>query len=319
MSNLHSISDRQKGTSALKEYNYIEIAILLERARQKEEAAFDRLMERCIPAVAAHLRNQGCRSDDLEDSLAQAKLAMFRCLESPVFENMNGKNYLAYFCKVGENIWNRIARRAATHATMPLVYTDQRTGEMVELEVGDPGRGFDERVVDTNLYQFILDAMEEVFVRTRPADKQNRGRMERDAFIRYYVDGETQGNILLYLQNIAATVGEEVQITEADLNNWLSNGRSLSRLLKWLIDRHNDLLKLLVDMHFKSVEMPQVQKDTLQSVCVEGRTIEEIARSRAVPLNEVRQELKDSRKRFLEELTRIIKDQLHESRKRSNR
>ena len=296
------------------EGNRVDLAPLLAKARRGDQSAFDKMMQAMMPHILGVLRKQGATMDDAEDALSRAMIIIYRLLTQNRFDDMQTGGFVAYFRKVALHEWlhRPDARRALQ--TVPLSVVDQDTGETVIMDVCDDSPAIADTVANLSLYEFLLQQLDEVFIAGRSGADRSRGELEKLAFVYFYQDGITQNEIYDILSVLSGNFPQMTPITRADLNNWLSMGRSLKALLKHLAEHHAEIVGMLVELHLNNLQLPANISDTLRLVYREAHTLEWIAAKRGVDTAEVRRELAVGKKELIDGLARTIKAQLKVSR-----
>lgn len=296
------------------EGNRVDLAPLLAKARRGDQSAFDKMMQTMSPHILGVLRKQGATMDDAEDALSRAMIIIYRLLTQNRFDAMETGGFVAYFRKVAVHEWLHRPEARRAMQTVPLSIVDQDTGEIVDLDVADNGPTVADKIANLSLYEFLLQQLDEVFVAGRSGADRSRGEFEKLAFVYFYQDGITQNEIYDILSVLSGNFPQMTPISRADLNNWLSMGRSLKALLKHLAEHHAEIVGMLVELHLNNLQLPPNIADTLRLVYREGHTLEWIAAKRGVESAEVRRELAAGKKELIDGLARTIKAQLKVSR-----
>jgi DNA-directed RNA polymerase specialized sigma24 family protein len=311
--------EEQRKNSAMiesgpQEGNRMDLTPLLAKARRGDPSAFDKLMQAMCPHILGVLRKQGAAPDDAEDALSKAMIIIHRLLTQNRFDAMQTGGFIAYFRKVALHEWLHRPEARRAMQTVPLSVTDRDTGETIELDVMDDSPTIADKIANLSLYEFLLQQLDEVFVAGRSGADRCRGELEKLAFVYFYQDGITQNEIFDILSVLSGNFPQMTPITRADLNNWLSMGRSLKALLKHLAEHHAEIVGMLVELHLNSLQLPANVSDTLRLVYREGRSLAWIADQRGVDIADARRELAAGKKELIEGLARTIKAQLKVSR-----
>jgi DNA-directed RNA polymerase specialized sigma24 family protein len=292
----------------------INVTPMLMSAREGDETAFNRLMQVLCPPILSALRKQGASADDAEDALSKAMLIIYRLLRQNRFDAMQTGGFVAYFRTVAIHEWMHRPEVRRAIQSVPLTVLDADTGETVDLDVPDESQPLHERVANLSLYDFLMRQLDEVFVAGRTGPERCRGELEKLAFIYFYQDGMTQLDIYDILSVLGGNFPHATPVTRADLNNWLSMGRSLKSLLRHLAERHAEIAGMLVDLHLSELNLPLNVAEPLRLFYRERLSVEEIAADQGMAIVEVRQALAIGKKELIEGLARTIKAQLKVSR-----
>src|SRR5690242_6035601 len=81
------------------------LAPLLQKAREGDYTAFNRLMEHLGPPIVGFLRRGGASPDDAEDALSKTMLIIYRLMAEKRFEAIQIGGFVAYFRIVAWHEW----------------------------------------------------------------------------------------------------------------------------------------------------------------------------------------------------------------------
>jgi DNA-directed RNA polymerase specialized sigma24 family protein len=287
---------------------------LLVKAQQGDHDAFDKLTDCLHPILLRYLRGQGATADDAEDAIGDTLLIMLRKMEEARFKSMSAGEFVAYIRVTALNAWRNRPAGKDRGRVVPWTCLDKQTGEEVLIDLPDPRPSPDDLILIKRLFEFLMQQTEEVFIGDRVGPDRDRGNMERLAFFYFYKDGQTQNEIYQILTVIGRSFPQMPPVTPADLNNWLSMGRSLKALVAHLAQDHADIMDSLMDLHLSRLALPEQEEEVLRRVYQEKRDLAWIAAHLNLPLTEVKRLFVAGRKALIDGLARTIKKQLHGTR-----
>lgn len=286
----------------------------LRKACRGDAAAFDRLMKRLTPNTLHRLMRQGATDEDAEDALSETMIIVHRLLQRQRFEEVSTGGFVAYFYQVAYHEWlHCISERRQRNETLS-VYEDPITGDHIGVDFSDPNPSPEHRVPNKILYDFFREQLVTVFVFSRTDAERMRGELEMLAFLYFYQDGLTQNEIFEILLPLSQAFPDQPPLTLADLNNWLSMGRSLKAVLKHLAEHHFELMDILLNLHLEQLNLPSETKQVMRLYYSEGLTLTEIAARLGSAAPSVRRTFYLGKKPLIDALTRTIKGQLKRSR-----
>lgn len=289
-----------------------QITLLLQKSQRGDHGAFDKLMNIVCPIIKNTLRKQGATADDADDILGTSMAIIFRVLTNGGFKTIQPGGFVNYFKKVAVNAWLHSRRKA--NLTTSLSFTDSATGEEMECNISDGSRPLTEQVENKYLYDFLIDLLEDVFVKGKQGAERARGEMEKRSFLYFYRDGMTQNEVFDTLKLQSSGIENMNPITRADINNWLSMGRSLKSLLKRLTDEHRELTDVLIDLHLGKLALPAKTESVLRMVYHDGSSLDSIAANLKSTTGEIKRDLMTGKRMLVDSLAQTIKGQLHNAR-----
>ena len=272
--------------------------------------AFNRLMDHLGPPVLGFLRRNGASVDDAEDALSKAMVIIYRLMLEKRFDAIQIGGFIAYFRKVAWNEWLHRPEVRQSLKTVSLDHIDPETGKSTAIDIPDPKGSPADPVISKELYAFLERQLDLVFIAGRSGPDRMRGVCEKLAFMYFYQDGMTQNEIFDALAAVAQNFPQMTPITPADLNNWLSMGRSLKALIKHLATNCSEIVESLIDLHLRELNLDPATAEILRMAYLDRCGVEEIAAKRGMGTAAVRQTLASGNKELIDGLTRTIKVQL---------
>jgi DNA-directed RNA polymerase specialized sigma24 family protein len=288
----------------------VNLAPLLNRARDGDETAFNRLMEQLGPPVVGFLRRNGASPDDAEDALSKAMLIVYRLMAERRFDAIQIGGFIAYFRKVAWNEWLHRPEVRQSLKAVSLDHVDSETGRSTATDIPDPGSNPADPVINREMYAFLERQLDIVFVAGRSGPDRMRGVCEKLAFLYFYQDGMTQNEIHDALAIVGQNFPRMTPITSADLNNWLSMGRSLKALIKHLATNCQEIVESLIELHLRDLRLDATITEVLRMAYLDRCGVDEIAAKCGMNATTVKQALAAGNKELIDGLTRTIKVQL---------
>ncbi len=286
------------------------LAPLLNKARAGDETAFNRLMEHLGPPCVGFLRRNGATIDDAEDALSKAMVIVYRLMNESRFEDYQIGGFISYFRKVAWREWLHRPEARQSLKTVSIDHVDPNTGKSSATDIPAPGGNPADPVINKELYAFLERQLDVVFIAGRSGPDRMRGECEKLAFMYFYQDGMTQNEIYDTLSVLSQNFPQMTPITHADLNNWLSMGRSLKALIKHLATNCREIVESLIDLHLRDLGLDPTIAEVLRLAYVDRCGLDEISTKCGIDAAAVSKALAAGNKELIDGLTRTIKVQL---------
>lgn len=264
-----------------------------------EREAFEALLRRQGPKITAYLTMRTRSASDAQDLAQEVFIRAWASLR----RGNRVEHFEAWTQAITRNVLKDYYARRGTEPACEALED--------HLELPDTLPSQEKNVTLTSLFSGLLARMDQALQGASGDGRQrNEARLRKLAFVTYYVDHCSLAQIKDELALHAAALGLEPP-SAAMINNWLSRGDILARLIRHLVSMHPEWISGSIRGGLAKLEMTTQERKLARLRWVCCLELEEVAVRSGVPLAEVQQGLEAVRRRLVPWLTAQIKTSLH--------
>jgi len=257
--------------------------------------AFDGLWRRYESRLRGALRSVVFNIDELEDVVQETAIRAWRAFRTDRYTHQD--RLLPWLCRIARNVINDRPIRP------------EFTCEL-SLGIPDPSRPVESEMVFRDLWAFLNAQLDESLSDDSMAGRCSALAIRKTAFILYYVHDCTLPEVVEVLGAECTSRGWERPSSSA-VNNWLSGGRLLKRLVKHLVLNHRETLEKLGADLVEECALTQGERNARSGII--GRP-EQITASARAKKHDVQALDSTAIGKIVRALSARIADDLHSSR-----
>jgi hypothetical protein len=194
---------------------------------------------------------------------------------------------------------------------------DDPDPDSAEEEVAEPGPGPERLADQSELLAFLNQQLDEVLIHSQPGQKEkDLGLLRKLAFVRFYIDGFSQREILKAAIEAGARLGISGEMTRTRVNNWISRGDVLKSLVVRLVEKHQTIVDKLSHICTQSPDLTDEERGLLQMEWALGKRLQQMPVSSSHVLPLVAAQPSSAKIKIAGGLFRTVKQELHQSRSR---
>ena len=287
----------------------------LQSIYQADERAFERLFGAYRWRVFSYLRRLGASYEQSEDVLQDTFLNAYSALRSGKYRHVNEVAFAAWLRTIARHLmFHWVAAGESVEQPAPISVENESTVDPAG-EVIEPGPGPDSLAEQSELLAFLNEQLDELLIHSQFGQKdKDTGLLKKEAFMRFYLDGLSQREILKAAIEDAARLGMVPEMTSATVKNWISRGDILKSLVGLLVVKYPGVLDKLRHTWLKSPDLTDEERDVLQMEWELSKRPQEIGVSRSLPLSIVTARLASAKVKVTDRLFSAVKRDLHQSR-----
>jgi DNA-directed RNA polymerase specialized sigma24 family protein len=200
-----------------------------------------------------------------EDIVQETLVRAYEALRSGKYRHVNEAAFAAWLRTIAlRQMFRTIDPREPRQASEPLTFERpaeiDSTGELMELGPG-PAR-LTEQV---DLLAFLNAQLDELLIHSQTGRKdKDMGQVKKRTFIRFYIDGLSQKEILRNALDDARRLNIATEVTHATINNWISRGDILRSLIHQLVRKHPTMMDKLSQIWTRSPDLNDEEREVLR-------------------------------------------------------
>lgn len=293
-----------------------EVDILIQKVLCGNNDAFDRLIRDFHASLYAYVRRFVKRHEDVEDVLQETFLNAYKAMRRGHYQHINAAAFSQWLRIIARHVV--IYRNPPPKEPEPLVYTNA-DGEEVVREIPDSASTPEQETERQSLLEFLDDQLDEALIRSQSSQHdKDIGLLKKMAFIYFYVDQLSQTEVVAIISEYARHLGLAQRIAQTTINNWVSRGDILKLLIRHLVEQHRHLLGKLTDLCTVEASLTALEREILRRNWELNEDETAIAHETELPVTQVKETLRDAKRKVVEELFATIKKELHDFRHESD-
>jgi DNA-directed RNA polymerase specialized sigma24 family protein len=250
-----------------------------------------------------------------EDIVQETLVRAYEALRSGKYRHVNEAAFAAWLRTIApRQMFRTIGPREPRRASEPLTFERpaeiDSTGEPMELGSG-PAR-LTEQV---DLLAFLNAQLDELLIHSQTGRKdKDMGQVKKRTFIRFYIDGLSQKEILRNALDDARRLNIATEVTRATINNWISRGDILRSLIHQLVRKHPTMMDKLSQIWTRSPDLNDEEREVLRMEWGLSMFPHEIAVFTQSNWVIVAARLASAKAKVANMLFNMVKQELHQSR-----
>lgn len=278
--------------------------LLLRRCTQGDRRAFDvlwaRHRRRVVDYICLRVRDLEEANDLAQEVLIRTWGALSRGTVVTALDS--------YLYAIARNVISDWANRRGGNLVHPMADIDL---------IPNDSRSIEERTEARLSWAFLDAQLDKVLVEgEEEPGRRAKGMLRKLAFVTFYVDGLTLSQIQHDLESVAGSMGVPPP-TRTQLNNWLSRGDILTKLVAHLVKEHSAWVAESVKECLEQLSLPAQESEIARLRWQDGLPAKEIADRCKLPSPDVSQTLERVTRKLIKRMTKTIKSTLHKSRRKS--
>jgi DNA-directed RNA polymerase specialized sigma24 family protein len=280
--------------------------------------AFEQVFKLHRSRVFNYLRGLGASYQSAEDILQDTFLNAYQAFQTGRYYHVSEIALAAWLRTVARHLWFRsessvdIDERCETSASLSAEDESALDSAGKTVPSAPPLDGVAEQ---TELFALLNEQFDELLIHSQSSQgDKDIGRLRKGAFMRFYLEGFSQKEIL----NAAIEEAEQLNIvpkmTLACINNWISRGDLLKTLVGRLVERNPETVDKLRRIWHRASDLTDEEREVLRMEWEFGRCAREIAIFRSQPVSVVIATLASAKAKVAARLFVTVKRELHQSR-----
>ena len=180
----------------------------------------------------------------------------------------------------------------------------------------EPDSSVEQKAEQRLLWEFLDAQLDKVLLEaTEGQSAEAMGMLRKLAFVAFYVDGLTLPELQAELTPLAELMGVSPP-TRTQLNNWLSRGDILARLVRHLVEEHSEWISGSVQECLGELSLVRQEAEIAHMRWRDGLSLEQIAERSERPLAEISQVVESVTRLLIRRISKRIKASLHNARRK---
>jgi RNA polymerase sigma-70 factor (ECF subfamily) len=285
-------------------YEREEEQFLLACCAQGDRQAFETLWKRYEPRIVRFICLRVAAPDEAEDLAQETFIRAWNALVS----GTQVAAFAPYLYTIARHVvydWKKRSHHAGASVPPEELQSTPASGL-------SPAQATEAK----QLWEFLSQQLDAVLIQgARTLAGKHLGYLRKLAFMAFYADGLTLPQLLSELAPSAQALGLP-RPTLTQLNNWLSRGDILNRLVERLVQDHADVIVTVTRACLDQLTLPPLEADIARWRWHDGLALETIAHQCQRSLREVSDIVEGLARRLVPLVSAHLKANLHDARTR---
>jgi RNA polymerase sigma factor (sigma-70 family) len=285
---------------------------------RSDAGAFEQVFKVHRWRVFNYLRRLGASYETAEDVLQDTFLNLYKAFQSGRYYHVNEIALAAWLRTVARHLWFRSESGIDPNERCEKSASISVEDESVLDSAGETIESFSQlgnTAEQTELLALLNEQLDELLIHSQSNQKnKDIGRLRKVAFMRFYLEGCSQKEILNAAIQDAARLNIAPEMTRASINNWISRGDLLKTLIGRLVARNPESVDKLHCIWRDASDLTEEERGVLQMAWELGKCPQEIAISRSQSMSIVIARLASAKAKIAAGLFVAVKRELHQSR-----